>query len=337
MSHIETLANILTKAPDEVFVQPHNVPDPDAIASSFGLQYLLAQYAVPSVIVYENEIEKANSQKMLDIFGISMKHAQEVQTLGEEDWTVLVDVQKKNANYTDLVTDEVAVIDHHSYNGPQGYRYEDVREDVGACASIIASYFHESGTDIPRLVATALFYGILMDTDGLTRGVSQLDINMFYHLYKHTDFSLIHQLKANEITHKDLHAFSDAFRTVEVYGNIGFFRLDSPDDSLLGSASDIVMTIADVNIVVAYSIRKHGVKLSTRSIDDTVRADLLVVAIVQGVGVGGGHEGMAGGFIEFPRFPNNQNIDTYIRYKTIQHWDQPCSGKIPDPKEEAKA
>jgi len=75
--------------PDEVFIQPHNVPDPDAIAASFGLQYLLKIRGLEAQIVYENEIEKANSSKMLELFDIKLSLASNVATLGEEDWTVL--------------------------------------------------------------------------------------------------------------------------------------------------------------------------------------------------------------------------------------------------------
>ena len=132
MTKLDKLVDLLKEAPDEVFIQPHNVPDPDAIASSFGLQYLLKIRGIDAQIVYENVIEKANSSKMLELFGIQLSIASEVDTLGEEDWTVLVDVQKGNSNVIDLVTDEVAVIDHHEYMGHNGYKLEDVRPDVGA-------------------------------------------------------------------------------------------------------------------------------------------------------------------------------------------------------------
>lgn len=137
MTRLDKLVELLKQAPDEVFIQPHNVPDPDVIAASFGLKYLLEQKGVFTEIVYENEIEKANSSKMLELFNIKLTLAAEVATLGEEDWTVLVDGQKGNSNMTDLVTDEVAVIDHHEWCGENGYRLVDVRPEVGACSTII--------------------------------------------------------------------------------------------------------------------------------------------------------------------------------------------------------
>lgn len=38
---LNRLVSLLKNAPAAVFIQPHNVPDPDAIASYTGLRYLL--------------------------------------------------------------------------------------------------------------------------------------------------------------------------------------------------------------------------------------------------------------------------------------------------------
>jgi len=317
MARIDELVELLKQAPDEVFLQPHNVPDPDAIAASFGLQQLLRHFGVETVIVYEDEIEKANSVSMLRAFGIEMRLASEVHTLGEEDWAVLVDVQKENANVTDLDTDEVACIDHHQYNGPKGYRFEDVRPEVGSCSAIIAEYYKEAGVEPQQNAATAMVYGILMDTDNLTRGVSALDIDMFYWLYKHIDISRINELKANQISTQDLQDYAQAFEGVEVYGEIGFLRLENANDSLLGAASDIVVTIAGVNVVVSYSIRDAGIKYSIRSVTDAVNAGTLVRHIVDGHGIGGGHDSMAGGFIKRDAFPTGRSIDTFTRVRAV--------------------
>lgn len=317
MTKLDQLADILKNAPDEVFIQPHNVPDPDAIAASFGLKVLLAERGIESEIVYENEIEKANSSKMLELFNIKLTLASEVETLGAEDWTVLVDGQKGNSNMTDLVTDEVAVIDHHEYSGDNGYRMVDVRPHVGACSTIITQYFVENNIPIPKPVATALLYGIFMDTDNLTRGVSELDINMFYQLYSLSDIELITALKGNQISQQDLKDYAKAFDNVEVYGEIGFLFLESGNDSLLGASSDIVVTIAGVNVVVAYSPRDGGIKFSTRSINNQIKANGLVRHILHGVGFGGGHDSMAGGFLPIKNFDTDKSLHTFVRHRAI--------------------
>jgi nanoRNase/pAp phosphatase (c-di-AMP/oligoRNAs hydrolase) len=326
MARIHELVELLKQAPDEVFLQPHNVPDPDAIASSFGLQQLLKQLGVETEIVYEEEVEKANSLTMLKTFGIRMKHSADVQTLGSEDWAVLVDVQKDNSNVTDLATDEVACIDHHQYGGPKGYTYEDVRPEAGSCSAIIAQYYQDAKIEPSRTVATALSYGIRMDTADLTRGVSTLDIDMFYWLYNYVDQSKISELTTNQISLGDLRDYAEAFHSVETYDEIGFLKLDNANDSLLGTAGDIVLTIAGVNIVVAYSTRAAGIKYSIRSVREEVNAGDLVKHIVADHGIGGGHANMAGGFVVSDRFPAGRSIDTFTRHRTIGYVEAAVGG-----------
>jgi nanoRNase/pAp phosphatase (c-di-AMP/oligoRNAs hydrolase) len=314
---LDELAALLAKAPDEVFIQPHNVPDPDAIAASAGMQYLLAQKGVKTVIVYDREIEKADSIRMLELFGIEMLPASEASTLGAEDWALLVDGQKGAGNLSDLPTEEVACIDHHEYRGNQGYSFEDIRPEIGACSSIVAQYFLKNSLEPPRKLATALVFGIMKDTEGLTRGVSELDVEMFYRLYRSADPSLIKTLNGAQLTKADLDRYAEAFRSVEVYGGIGFMRLDTPDDSLLASAGDIVLSLDTVDVVVAYSMRPAGVKLSVRSEVGTVKANALARFLLEGLGFGGGHDHMAGGFLPADKLPADRSIDTFVRHRAI--------------------
>jgi nanoRNase/pAp phosphatase (c-di-AMP/oligoRNAs hydrolase) len=320
-TRLDRLARILKDAPDEVFLQPHNVPDPDAIASSLGLQYLLAEKGVETKIVYDQEIEKVNSVKMLELFDVPMIPANKAYTLGEEDWAVLVDAQKGNANITDLPTDEVAVIDHHEYRGNKGYRFEDVRPEIGSCSAIIADYFFENRMVPPSKIATALLYGIFMDTDNLTRGAHELDIEMFYRLYRLADIALVAELRGNEISLYDVHHFAEAFKTIEVYDELGFLKLTSVGDSLLGAASDIILSVVGINIVVAYSVRDAGVKLSVRSINKKIKANDLVRHLVTDVGVGGGHEHMAGGFIPAEKLDRARTVDTFLKHRAISFFE----------------
>ena len=46
-----------------VYIQTHNFPDPDAIASAFGLQKLLGAYGVESRLCYDGKIDKLSLDK----------------------------------------------------------------------------------------------------------------------------------------------------------------------------------------------------------------------------------------------------------------------------------
>lgn len=316
---IDKLADILRETPGEVFIQTHDVPDPDAIASAHGLRHLLAGKGIPSKIIYDREIEKADSRKMMELFDIELWPVTSIQPMDAEDWIVLVDVQKGNINLRCLrPAVEIAAIDHHELRADAEYRYLDVRPDIGSCSSIVAEYYFHSGATPPRLVASALLYGIFIDTDNLTRAVSALDVEMFYLLHPLSDAELIKRIRGNQITLRDLRLYAEAFRTVEVYGPVAFLRLDDANDGLIGASSDIVLSLENVDVAIAYSLRPEGVKISVRSISKAIPANTFVRTLVNGLGFGGGHDHMAGGFIPRENLPADRNLDTVIRYRSIR-------------------
>ena len=70
MSKLSDLVALCQEGP--VYIQTHNFPDPDAIASAYGLQKLLAVYGVESKLCYDGRIDKLSASKMLDAFHIDM-------------------------------------------------------------------------------------------------------------------------------------------------------------------------------------------------------------------------------------------------------------------------
>lgn len=314
---IENLARILKEAPGKVFIQPHDVPDPDAIASAFGLRYLLSRFGIETSVIYERDYEKIDARRMVELLDIELSLASEVASIGTQDWLVIVDGQKGNANIVDLGCTEIAAIDHHALRTDASYRFSDIRPQVGSCSSIIAEYFFEAEEAPPRLVATALMYGLFVDTDNLTRGISELDAFMFYRLRPFSDPDIVRRLRGSQLTVRDLAMYAEAFRNVEVYGRLGFLRLMEADDSLVGAANDILLSLDEVDVAIAFSVRALGVKISVRSLVGDIRADTLAKALVLGLGFGGGHAHMAGGFIPSDAIDPGKSIDTLIKHRAI--------------------
>lgn len=312
---------------EHIYIQPHNIPDPDAIASSFGLAELLKSLEIKTTIIYADSIEKANSKKMLEMFNIEMVAYDSGFELGSKDLLVLVDTQLGNANVTVLGEENVAVIDHHNMRDEDGYVFKDLRPQIGACSAIIASYFEILENEPSTDVATALLYGIMTDTDNLTRNNNKLDVDMFYRLYNRADFSKIKDLRMNEIGKDDIYAYAKALQNIEIYGPVGFIHIEDCNDSLLGTISDMVYTIEGVAIVISYAKRIEGIKFSIRSGLKKIKANLLVQYLLQHYGVGGGHDEMAGGFIkkEAMTFLENKDLDTYVRYRVLSYLEKESS------------
>lgn len=141
---------------NRIYIQTHNFPDPDAIASAFGLQKLLESFGVASELCYDGRIDKLSASKMLDAFQIHMLPYEQMRpALQEEDYIICVDTQKHSGNVTDFVGDEVACIDHHPTFTPMEYMYQDIRI-TGACSTLI-EYSNASEPPFYRLRATSDF------------------------------------------------------------------------------------------------------------------------------------------------------------------------------------
>lgn len=285
------------------YIQTHNYPDPDAIASAYGLQYFLKQHHVDAQICYDGIVEKLSTKKMFDVFEIEVLPAGQIAEMTEEDYIVTVDSQKYNANLTDFVGMEVACIDHHPTYIACEYEYKDVRR-AGACATLVAEYFYKTATPMSASVAAALAYGIKMDTDDFIRGVTHLDIDMFAYVYKQADVDKIGVMYNNVMELGDLQAYGAAIDNIHVSGGIGFtcIPFDCPD-ALIAIISDFILSLDVVDIAIVYAIRKDGIKFSVRNECKEIDAGRLTQRTLKGYGNGGGHQAMAGGFI--PR--QNQN------------------------------
>lgn len=303
-----------------IYIQTHNFPDPDAIASAYGLQKLLAVYNIPSVLCYDGRIDKLSASKMLEEFRMDMLPYESLrENMRQDDYIICVDSQKHSGNVTDFVGDEVACIDHHPTFVPMEYRYQDLRI-TGACATLIAEYYKKLGHEPDSDTATALLYGLKMDTLQFTRGVTELDIKMFEFLFRYCDQERLSDLERNNMEFDDLKAYGAAIENIELYDKMGYSCIPfSCPDALIAILSDFILALVEVEVAVVFSYREDGIKLSVRSEDPEIHAGDLIHAALSGIGSGGGHAGMAGGLIRkeneglLGRYPKDAIRDLFLK------------------------
>ncbi|MBQ9406976.1 MAG: DHH family phosphoesterase [Desulfovibrio sp.] len=280
-----------------VFIQTHDFPDPDAIASAYGLQYLLRQCGIEATLCYRGSLERAFLTHIIETYHIELLEQAQIQAMRPEDKIVLVDGQKFNANMVDLPGDEVACIDHHPTFTPCEYRYKDVRQ-VGACSSIIAEYFLSDNVPMTVELATLLLFGLRVDTDNMTRGVTDLDLNVFPFLYRQADQNMLAHLAAKNLEFSDLKAFGAAIGNIRVYNHVGFVSIPFDcHDSLIAQVANFILSLAEVDIAIIWSWRSGGLKFSVRNVLKSIHSGNMLATVLADVGSGGGHASMAGGFI----------------------------------------
>ncbi len=309
MKDLKRLVEIVSSG--NVYIQTHNYPDPDAIASAFGLQTILRHYGIDSKICYDGTAEKLSALTMLDHFGIKMIPKDELGEMTKADKIITVDSQKYNSNLTDLIGDEVACIDHHPTMIECEYQYKDVRI-VGACATLIAEYFLENNIPIEQNVASALVYGIKMDTADFSRGMTELDAQMYAWLFPYADNDLLDRMKINTMEFADLKAYGSAIESISVYGNVGYAYIpfECPD-ALIAMISDFILALDIIEFSVVYAKRGNGYKFSVRSEIPSLHAGKIICNALSNIGSGGGHARMAGGFASGDKLGGRESYVTH--------------------------
>ena len=146
-----------------VAIHTHNTPDPDALASAFGIQWMLKKNGRESHIYYGGEISHPQNKTMVNYLGIG---AQRIEEFNEDNYEFNIIVDATESNSTIEKPD--VVIDHHK---SKSKAKKHIIESVGAVSTIIYEMINELGLkfedEYDLNVATALYIGVKTDTHDL--------------------------------------------------------------------------------------------------------------------------------------------------------------------------
>lgn len=281
-----------------IFIQTHNFPDHDAVASAYGLSKFLFGFGIKTHIIYKGEIQRDSLIKMIESLNINISKYEEFD-IRDEDKIIVVDGCKGNSNVEDLDGDEILVIDHHDVNKPEEVRYVDIRSSYGACSTIIYTYYKQLKKNIPKDVATALMIGLNMDTAQLTRGVSEEDVNAFHYLYIQANIPLVNSILRNYIKTKDLNFYKFLLNNIKIDSAVAFcYFEDGCDQNLLGILGDFVLSLEEIDFVILCAKNDGVINFSIRNEKREASAAAIIQDVLKGIGFGGGHADMAGGVIK---------------------------------------
>lgn len=297
-SEVSALAGVL-RGYDKVYIQTHDFPDPDAVGAASGLQELLGRHGIDALLVYNGKVDKLGVRKMVELLGIEMHDYNEIRHgMKEEEAVVLVDCQKAGGNVLDIIGDEVACIDHHPVCSDMDQYDWQYHRVTGSCCTLVAELFADDGEEPSPKAAAGLLFGLKSDTADFSRGVTEKDVIAYRQLFTASDKDAMAELEKNAMEFSDLRAYGEAIRKVAVYGRVGFAGIGFPcPDALVALVSDFLLDIEEIDVAIVWTWREGGAKFSIRSEDLKVDAGMLARRALTGIGNGGGHAGMAGGFL----------------------------------------
>lgn len=301
-------ADARTGEASRILVQPHDDPDHDAVAAAFGLSRLLSISGFVPRIVHRGRIRSHSLLAMIEELDIALERVHDARDGAVFDEPLIIlDGSPRHSNAVPLSRHLIAVIDHHPNPGRLDCPFVDLRTSYGACATIVADYWHESGRLPDRATATALLMGIQMDTDFLSRRVSPADLEAHGRLFFRADWEFGTRVVKASLAVEDLPALRLALDNALIEG--GLFLTIVPLDcsqELISIMADFFLRLKEIAMTVIVESGGGRYHVSVRSKYPELSAADVVRGALAGIGRGGGHDHMAGGVIEPAAYPGEE-------------------------------
>jgi len=283
-----------------VLIITHDYPDPDCLASAFGVQHLMTFWGVKSsVISFGGFVGRAENRAMIRVLNIPTVPFV-LTEIKDYDRIILVDSfpNKGNVPLPQQATIH-AVIDHHLNQPPADAPYfYDVRKDFGATSTIITEYLMEAGCPITPKLATALFYGIKTDTGDMRRENVPEDVTCYKLLFDIMDHRLLSRIEnpdRDEEFFRILHRAVEATYTSETFGYTYLGNVTTPD--YVAEMADLFHSLERLEWMVSSGVFKNHIFFSIRS-KTSDRAGIIAEQIAERLGgSGGGHSRVSAGRI----------------------------------------
>ena len=300
-----------------VAVLMHPNPDPDAMSCALAAATIALERDTDASVYYPGQIRHHENRALetllqsefdIDIDFERIDAADEI----EEETVVLVDHNEPRDFPNAETVTPVAVVDHHPGDG-RGRSFTDVRTDYGACASIFTEYLKQLGwepidpdddtdpkRELPPGVATALVYGVLSDTNHLTRGCSPADFDAIRFLYPGIDEDTLDRIANPDIDAESLEVKSRAITEREVRSPFAISDVGAVSNlDSIPQAADDLRQLEGISAVVVLGEKDGQIRLAGRSSDDRVHMGKVLKAVTENIPMaeGGGHARMGGGTV----------------------------------------
>lgn len=284
-----------------ILLQPD--PDPDGIASGIALRALLNRKATTAPLISFGAVKRPENRAMVAALGIEVRTVTPPE-LEEFDGLALVDVQPPvfGESPPARVLSVDAVIDHHPERGGYDAVIKDIRTPYGATSTILTEYVRAAGIEVRPRLATALLYGIKSDTQLLGRETSRYDIAAFAFLHAEHSPALLRRIERPALPIDGLRSLGRALGTTRVDNGIHMLVLGRVREDVIPQVADLGLQAENADWSIAAGIVGSDLVFSVRNVGYVRAAGDVVRAVVEGLGVGGGHRSMAKGIIPMRAF-----------------------------------
>jgi nanoRNase/pAp phosphatase (c-di-AMP/oligoRNAs hydrolase) len=260
-------------------------------------------FAIPSRLGYSGLVERAENKAMLRLLTPTWEPVEQLGNLEAYPRLALVDTQPGAGNESLFGGSSKLpqiVIDHHLpvREGLEAVAYLDIRAEVGATVSMVYQHMEAAGIEPDVRLATAIFYGIQSDTQGLARGGWPVDQEVYFKLLSKIDREMLALVENAVLPREDFHAFSRGLEAAKIFGSVVIANLGPlhrPD--FLAELADMLIRLENIRAALCMGFYADVLYLSLRTAAGEGDAGQLIQKTVSPIGKAGGHGTVAGGQI----------------------------------------
>lgn len=328
MSQSDELLQVLSPF-QRVTVVMHDNPDPDAIATGWGLKTLIEEkLRRPVRLVGGGAIVRAENRHMVDLLSPPIELVDEL-AIDDGTAAVLVDCGLGTTNH--LVTRQaigpVAVIDHH-LNGKRSadVPFVDLRPDAAASVSIAVDYLRQQNVEPGDNLATAMLYAIRTETRGYETHHTALDRAAVLWLTARADPALLAEIESAPLSRDYFDDLALALFSSTVFEDTAFCLLPRAEGAeIVGEVADLLVRCRTIRRVFCGALVDGDLVVSVRTERSDDNAAKLVQKVLDGMGSGGGHSHRAGG-----KVPDVGTINDDLQDELRRRWLAACGVNIAD-------
>lgn len=312
---------------EEFLIIPHYNPDPDALGSALGMQYLINKVFNKNANIYfSGIIGRAENIKMIQVLDIPIINLKSNEEIPEKP-VILLDTQPGTGNNPlKHKTNLKIILDHHPLQEKsKKVGYTDIRENFGSTCSIVYSYIKEYNLKPTVNVATALYYGIQSDVVGEGRIAYKIDFNYMQDLSSFISREKLYTIENPKLPFDYYIHINKGMDNSVIYDDFiitSLGEIQNPD--YIGEIADFLIRFEKCNLVLVMGVHNNNIQLSFRSQKKKIHAGLTLKKIVGGLGSAGGHNASAGGKIIID---NNEDLPS-INKKIITRSLKIIQGEI---------
>ena len=292
----------------------HDNPDPDAISSAMGLKEIANSVGVKADILYKGEIGHHENKAFVNLLDVEMIHPTDFKA---SDYKKIAMIESSAPGVNNLLpqgTKVSIVIDHHQANIEEvEAEYKDIRPNMGATATIMTKYLQELEIPVKTELATALLYGIKVDTDDFKRNTDPADLTAAAYLFPLANQDILNRLETPSKSTESIDILGEAIKNRQIKGsylisNVGTIR----DRDTLAQAADYLLTLEGITTTLIFGLGEDTIYVSGRSRDDRINIGK-ILADAFGHDKAGGHAMLAGAQIPLGVFSGTKDKQTLLK------------------------